>query len=128
MDTNMTPFEAGLGNFVDLEKDNFIGRSALLNADKRTILMGLTCSTVTPTSGSQILDGEYQVGHITAGVSSPTLSLGIGYARFHTPGEWLGRALTLQVSDGSRHACQIVETPFFDRDHKIVRGIDRAIP
>lgn len=128
MDTNMTPFEAGLGNFVDLGKDNFIGRSALLNADKRTILMGLTCSTATPTSGSQILDGENQVGHITAGVSSPTLGLGIGYACFHTPGEWKAHSLTLQLSDGSRHACQIVEIPFFDREHKIVRGIDRAIP
>jgi len=90
--------------------------------------MGLTCSTATPTSGSQILDGENQVGHITAGVSSPTLGLGIGYACFHTPGEWKAHSLTLQLSDGSRHACQIVETPFFDREHKIVRGIDRAIP
>ena len=41
MDTTMTPFEAGLGNFVDMEKDSFIGRSALLDADKRTTLLGL---------------------------------------------------------------------------------------
>jgi aminomethyltransferase len=128
MDTNMTPFEAGLGNFVDMEKGDFIGRSALQEADRRTILMGLTCSTATPTSGSLIFDGKDPVGHITAGVSSPTLGLGIGYARFNTPGEWPGRAMTLQLSDGSRHACTIVETPFFDRDHQIVRGIDRSIP
>ena len=128
MDTTMTPFEAGLGNFVDMEKGNFIGRSALFQADKRTILLGLTCSTATPTSGSQILDGETQVGHITAGVPSPTLGLGIGYARFFKPGEWPGRTLVLKLPDGSQHSCTIVETPFFDKDYHIVRGINRSIP
>ena len=128
MDTTMTPFEAGLGNFVDMEKGNFIGRSALLQADKRTILLGLTCSTATPTSGSQILDDETQVGHITAGVPSPTLGLGIGYARFFKPGEWPGRTLVLKLPDGSQHSCTIVETPFFDKDYHIVRGINRSIP
>ena len=128
MDTTMTPFEAGLGNFVDMEKENFIGRSALLQADKRTILLGLTCSTATPTSGSQILYEETQVGHITAGVPSPTLGLGIGYARFFKPGEWPGRTLVLKLPDGSQHSCTIVETPFFDKDYHIVRGINRSIP
>ena len=33
-DMSMTPFEAGLGAFVDLEKENFIGRTALLSADR----------------------------------------------------------------------------------------------
>ena len=128
MDTTMTPFEAGLGNFVDMEKDSFIGRSALLDADKRTTLLGLTCGTATPSSGSMILDGETHVGNITAGVPSPTLGVGIGYARFFNPGEWTGRKMTLQLPDGSRHSSTIVETPFFDRDHHIVRGIDRNIP
>ena len=128
MDTTMTPFEAGLGNFVDMEKGNFIGRSALLQADKRTILLGLTCSTATPTSESLILDGKKQVGHITAGVPSPTLGLGIGYARFFNPGEWPGRTLVLKLPDGSQHSCTIVETPFFDKDYHIVRGINRSIP
>ena len=128
MDTTMTPFEAGLGNFVDMEKANFIGRSALLQADRRTILLGLTCSTATPTSGSQIFDGETKVGHITAGVPSPTLGLGIGYARFSKPGDWSGQTLELKTPDGSRHSCTIVETPFFDKDHHIVRGINRSIP
>ena len=127
MDTTMTPYEAGLGDFVHMEKDNFIGRSALLDADKRTVLLGLTCSTATPASGSMIFDGKTQVGSITAGVPSPTLGLGIGYARFFNPGEWTGRTMTLQLPDGSRHSSTIVETPFFDKEHHIVRGIDRNI-
>ena len=58
----------------------------------------------------------------------PTLELGSGYARFFNPGEWSGRTMTLKLSDGSRHSCTIVETPFFDKDHHIVRGINRSIP
>lgn len=128
MDTTMTPFGAGLGNFVDMEKGEFIGRNALIEADRRPLLMGLTCRTATPSSGSMILDKGREVGHITAGVPSPTLGLGIGYARFHAPGEWVGRKMVLKLPDGSQHDCEIVETPFFDKDHLIVRGLDRTIP
>ena len=35
MDTNMTPYEAGLGSFVNLSKGDFVGRDALVKADKR---------------------------------------------------------------------------------------------
>ena len=68
-----------LGFFVNMEKDNFIGRDALNNKDRRPCLFGVTCKTETPISGSKILDGDKIVGHITAGVPSPTLKLGIGY-------------------------------------------------
>ncbi len=128
IDTTMTPFEAGLGKFVDLNKESFVGRDALVKADKRCLLLGLTCASATPSSGSVILDADKEVGTITAGVPSPTLGLGIGYARFFQPGEWLGRNMTLRLPDGSLHDCQIVDTPFFDKDHLIVRGIDKTIP
>ena len=128
MDASMTPFEAGLGAFIDLEKDDFIGRDALIDADRRSLLFGLTCSAATPSSGSEILDDQVVVGHITAGVPSPTLGLGIGYARFAEPGDWVCRTMALRLPDGSTHACEIVDLPFFDKEHKIVRGLDRTIP
>ena len=128
MDASMTPFEAGLGAFVDLEKEDFIGRDALIDADRRSLLFGLTCSVATPSSGSEILDDQVVVGHITAGVPSPTLGLGIGYARFAEPGDWVCRTMALRLPDGSTHACEIVDLPFFDKEHKIVRGLDRTIP
>jgi len=128
MDTSMTPFEAGLGAFVDMDKGDFIGRDALVDADRRPLLMGLTCASATPSSGSEILDADRVVGGITAGVPSPTLGLGIGYARFNTPGEWVGRPMKLRLPDGSVHDCDIVDVPFFDKEHRIVRGLDRDIP
>ena len=128
MDTSMTPFEAGLGALVDLEKGDFVGRDALVNADRQTLLLGLTCSGTTPSFGSQIIDNGAVVGHITAGVPSPTLGLGVGYARFAAPGDWVGREMELRLPDGSTHVSNIVNLPFFDKERKIVRGIDRTIP
>lgn len=128
MNITMTPFEAGLAPFIDMDKDDFVGRDALVGKDQRPLLLGLTCQTETPTSGSIILDGDKAVGHITSGVPSPTLECGVGYARFDEPGDWVGRTLQLKLLDGTLHACEIVEVPFFDREKNIVRGVDRTLP
>ena len=34
-DLTMTPFAAGLADFIDLDKEGFVGRDALLQADRR---------------------------------------------------------------------------------------------
>ena len=128
MDSTMTPFEAGLAPFVDMEKDDFVGRTALANADRRTVLYGLKCSEAVPGRGSKILKADEIVGQMTAGVDSPTLGCGIGYARFAKPGDWAGRMLQIRLPDGAEHACEIVDLPFFDPEKKIARGIDKTIP
>jgi glycine cleavage system aminomethyltransferase T len=128
IDTTMTPFEAGLGPFVNMEKGDFVGRAALVGKDQRSLLHGVTCQSGIPSAGSVIIDGKTPVGHITAGVPSPTLGIGVGYGRFNAPGDWVGRTLTLETLDGSQHECEIVDLPFFDREKNIVRGIDRSIP
>ena len=128
IDTTMTPFEAGLAPFVNMNKGDFIGREALVGKDTRSCLFGLTCSTETPAAGSAVMDGEKIVGRITAGVPSPTLCLGIGYVRFNAPGDWVGRTLSMRLPDGCIHEGQVVELPFFDRKKTIVRGVDRSIP
>ena len=128
INTTMTPFEAGLDFFVNMEKDDFIGRDALMKKDRKCCLFGLTCKTETPVSGSLVIDGENIVGHITAGVPSPTLQLGIGYVRFYYPNDWPGRELLLKMPNGNTHKCNIVNLPFFDHEKNIVKGIDRKIP
>lgn len=128
MDPTMTPFEAGLAAFVDMGKGDFVGRDALLNKDTRSCLLGLTCQTEIPAAGSAVMEGDTQVGKITQGRPSPTLGLGIGYVRFFAPGDWTGRALMLRLPDGTTTECNVVELPFFDRERRIVRGLDRTIP
>ena len=128
IDTTITPFEAGLEFFVNMDKGDFIGRDALINKDRRPCLFGITCKSETPVSGSKVLDGEKIVGHITAGIPSPTLKLGIGYVRFYEPSDWPGKQLMLGLPNGEKHTCNVVNLPFFDHEKKIVRGLDRTIP
>ncbi|MFT5047802.1 MAG: glycine cleavage system aminomethyltransferase T [Porticoccaceae bacterium] len=73
MDITMTPFEAGLAPFIDMNHADFIGRAALEGCDQRSLLAGVTCQSETPAAGSTLLDNNRVVGHVTAGVPSPTL-------------------------------------------------------
>ena len=109
-------------------KGDFIGRNALMNKNKKTCLFGLTCATETPISGSKVLDGNKIVGHITAGVHSPTLDTGIGFVRFYEPKNWPGKELKLKLPNEEIHNSKVVNLPFFDHEKKIVKGIDRTIP
>ena len=128
IDTTIDPFEAGLGFCVNMDKGDFIGKNALINKNKETCLFGLTCATETPISGSKVLDGNKIVGHITAGVHSPTLNTGIGFVRFYEPKNWPGKELTLKLPNEETHKSKVVNLPFFDHEKKIVKGIDRTIP
>ncbi len=126
----LTPFDAGLADFVDFSKSDFVGREALQAADKRCRLFGLTTVSGIPRVGSTVLDGGRQVGKMTVGDWSPTLEKGIGYAVFDQPenekGSWLGQALTLRDPAGEHHDCDIVSLPFFDAEKRIPRGLDVA--
>ena len=128
MDMSMTPFDAGLEPFVDMDKGDFIGREALLNADRRTRLYGVKCADAVPGRGSVVLVDGQAAGQLTAGVDSPTLGCGVGYVVFDTPSDWQGQNLNLRLPDGNEHPCEIVNLPFFDPEKRIVKGLDRTIP
>ena len=128
MDTTMTPFAAGLGAFIELDKPDFVGRAALLTADRRTVLHGLKCTGATPSMNDSVIDGDRVVGRVTAGAQSPYLQAGIGYVRFVEPGDWTGRTLAIRQATGKTYPCEIVGLPFYDTDKRIPRGIDRTIP
>ena len=128
MDVTMTPYQAGLGAFVDLEEQDFVGRAALLEADKRTLLYGVKCQTATPARNSGVADGDQVVGRVTASAWSPYLGCGIGYVRFNDPGEWAGRVLSVLMGEGDSHPCEIIEIPFYDKEKRIAKGLDKSIP
>ena len=128
IDITMTPYEAGLGLLVNLDKVDFIGREPLIGRDQRSLLLGLTCRTAIQSSGIKILYAEKVVGHITAGVPSLTLGIGVGYVRFNKPDDWIGRNLKIKLPDSSIHSCEVVELPFSDKEKAIVKVKDRIIP
>jgi aminomethyltransferase len=128
MDRTMTPFEANLGRFVDLGKEDFIGREALRHADSRPLLHGLTCRTSIPWAGLEVRDGGETIGNMTTGAWSPYLNYGVGYIRLNAAEHRDAQSLSVIGRDGESHAAEIVNLPFYDAQKKIPRGLDASIP
>jgi glycine cleavage system aminomethyltransferase T len=128
-DMSMTPFEAGLDAFVDLDKDGFVGRDALLSSPRGVKrLFGLKCPGGIPGYHEHVVDGVVSVGHVTAGAWSPYLKSGIGYVRFNAPRNWVGRKLVVKTADGKSLDCEILDLPFYDAEKLIPRGLEKTVP
>ena len=127
IDPDMTPYQAGLGAFVELDKQDFVGRDALSQVDQKCLLFGLSCDNAVPFAQLQVFDGNQAVGRMTAGAWTPYLNKGVGFVRFDQAGDWLGRHLSLCDRDGQHHDCEVVELPFYDREKKIPRGLEPGV-
>lgn len=123
MDVSTTPFDVGLGGFVDFAKEDFVGRSALWSASRERLLFGIRVQSAAPKHGCQVFAGQSRVGYVTNGAWSPTLECGVAYVRLEYPSCHPGDGVTVQMPDGARVEGQIVELPFFDREKKIPRGL-----
>ncbi|WP_419921033.1 aminomethyltransferase family protein [Candidatus Poriferisodalis sp.] len=124
IEPDLTPFGAGLGQFVRLDKDDFIGKTALEVASRRQLLFGLVCATTAPDAGMEIHDGNGPVGHITIGTWSPTLDTGVGYARFDRPlpdDDWYAKTVLLVDHDGQSHEAIVDTLPFVDKEKQLPR-------
>ncbi|MBU1998200.1 MAG: glycine cleavage system protein T, partial [Candidatus Omnitrophica bacterium] len=81
IDENTSPLEAGLGKFVDFNKD-FMGKTALLKQKKEGVknrLIGfMTNSRRSARHNYKIFSRNDEIGFVTSGSFSPSLSCGIG--------------------------------------------------
>ena len=105
-----------------MDKESLVGKGALVGKDQRTLLLGLVCPTAVPGRGSEVFDGDKVFAEMTAGADSPALGQGIGYARFKSPGDWAGRALSVRLPDQTVHECNIVDLPFLMRKNARPEG------
>ncbi|MDE0369705.1 MAG: aminomethyltransferase family protein [bacterium] len=125
IEPDLTPYGAGLGNFVALDKGDFIGRSALARVDRSQLLFGLVCATAAPDAGMQVHLENGPVGHITIGTWSPSLEAGVGYVRFDRPlpgGDWLGKTVSLIDHNGAPHPATVDALPFVDKEKRLPRA------
>ena len=76
MDETISPLEAGLGFFVKLDKEDFIGKQALerqrAEGPKRK-LVGFEMEKGIPRNGYPVLKDGKEIGVVTTGYLSPTL-------------------------------------------------------
>ncbi|WIM93358.1 glycine cleavage system aminomethyltransferase GcvT [Actinoplanes oblitus] len=108
-----TPFHAGLGRIVALDKSDFVGAAALRAVVPDTELVGLvTRGRRSPRAGHAVLDAVTgaKVGEVTSGAPSPTLGHPIAMA-------YVATGTTAVVVDvrGTREDAEIVKLPFYKR-------------
>ena len=115
IDEGVTPLEAGLEGFVNLDKQ-FVGKDALLKQKLEGVARQKVAFQVSgrrsPRHHYEIVSIGQQVGNVTSGVFSPMLACGIGIG-FVSSGEYPnGSLLTIQHERVSMEAA-VCELPFF---------------
>jgi glycine cleavage system aminomethyltransferase T len=118
-----TPYDVGLGAFVDLDGHDFIGRDALRNANKSARFTGFKCNPQQVRYGAELRSGDEAIGRVTAYEVSPYLECGVGFALLDSP-EYLDRKqVTVADRDGNPCLLEFVALPFYDVDKHIPRGL-----
>ncbi len=87
IDAGTNPYEAGLGRFVDLDRDEYVARESLIRLRDEGPARRLVGFDVVgrgiARQGHAIVAGDERVGEVTSGSYSPTLdrAIGMGYVR-----------------------------------------------
>ena len=113
---DISPIDAGLSYFVKMDKDDFIGKTALKAREqeyKRTGLQILDRGIAR--EGAKIfLNGE-EIGYVTSGTQSPTLNCPIAMAMVNYPGLEPGTLVTIDVR-GKKLGAEVVKLPFYKKN------------
>ena len=112
-----TPHQAGLARVVDATKEDFVGKSALLDQPdaKSRVLVGLVAEgRRAPRADYPVMSGETVVGVVTSGALSPTLGYPVAMAyvdpEFATP----GTQIAVDVR-GANLPVTVTTLPFYTR-------------
>ena len=127
--TNKTdPFSVGLGKFVDLKKDNFIGKEALKNSNKKCRTWGLRVEKGTAMKGKNLRISGKIVGEITSSTWSPYQVCGVGIVRMQNNNMGPGTVVDVNCTNGKIQKGELCELPMYDPNGDIVRGKNKEIP
>ena len=112
------PFEAGLGFAVALDKGDFLGRVALMQARERGVDRKLCCLTlddpdVVVMGKEPVLDGERVLGYVTSANYGYTVGRSIIYS--YLPVEYAKAGTRAEVQFfGRRYAVTVCREPLYD--------------
>ena len=115
IDQTTNPIEAGLSWITDLSKNNFIGKSVLLSTkenkpNRRLVTFALNERGI-PRHDYRIQTDGVDVGFVTSGTQSMSLSKGIGMAYINKGFTKVGNAIDVMIRNKSVSAT-IVKPPF----------------
>jgi len=121
-DASVTPFEAGLGSMVRLDKDDFIGKKALEKSDKRRRTWGLRVPEDVARLGDGLRKDGAIVGRVCSTAWSPFLQCGVAIVRLDDPTPQPGAAVEAECEDGATRSGELCDMPMYDAARQIPRG------
>lgn len=127
-DESVTPFAAGLGAMVDLDKPDFIGKAALRDSDRRCRTWGLRIPGGVARTGADLWHRGMRVGRICSSAWSPFQRCGVAIVRLDAPGLGPGSALEVACRHGEIRPAEICDLPMYDPERRIPRGKIVDIP
>jgi len=113
-----TPYQAGLGFAVKLDKGEFVGRQALLVANERSLERMLACLTLDDPRAVALgsepvrIDGEI-AGRVTSGGYGYTVERSIAYAYVPAAAAEPGRQVEVEIF-GDWVSGQVAAEPLWD--------------
>jgi aminomethyltransferase len=114
----INPMQAGLEFAVNLRGREFVGREAIIAAqrnDQLPVRVGLQLEGKRPArEGAVILQGDRPVGAVTSGTFSPTFERPIAMAYVKPTASAPGSPLAVDIR-GQHHAARVVPLPFYQR-------------
>lgn len=118
---DITPLEAGLGFFVKLNKENFIGKEALAKQKEEGLKRKLVGFEMKdrgiPRHGYEVFAEEKNIGFVTTGYFSPTLKKNIGLALIDSIYSELGTEINIQIRNRSLKA-EVISKKFYTKNYK----------
>jgi aminomethyltransferase len=115
IDQTTHPLEAGLAWITKLDKENFIGKSALIKAKEAGLkrkLVGFVCEgKMIPRHNYPIEKGGKEIGYVTSGCYSAILDKNIGLGYVAIEHAEISRDISINAR-GRVMQAKIVKTPF----------------
>ena len=123
-----TPFSVGLGKFIDFDSGDFIGRNALMAADKTCRSWGIRVEGGIALRGQTLEQNGKIVGRVTSSTWSPFQVCGVGIVHLTEADLVPGDIVDVHCSDGSLRRAELCTLPMYDPKGELVRGINTTIP
>ncbi|MEP4038028.1 aminomethyltransferase family protein [Pseudophaeobacter sp.] len=123
-----TPFAVGLGKFIDFDSGDFVGREALLAADRTSRSWGIRVEGGTALRGRTLRQDGQSVGRVTSSTWSPYQLCGIGIVHLDSTELQPGDIVEVDCDDGEKRQGQLCSLPMYDPKGEIVRGINTTVP
>lgn len=118
---DITPLEAGLGFFVKLNKQNFIGKDALVKQKeeglKRKVVGFEMIDRGIPRHGYEVHADGKKIGFVTTGYSAPTVKKNIGLAMVDIEYSKLDTEIEIMIRNKATKA-KVISKKFYQKQYK----------